>query len=174
MAARENARSIRQVVSLESWEAINELYLWLQTRDGRDEYASHRGAFYRHVRAATQLILGAVEHTMLHGNAFDFISLGILLERVGQTPASWTCTTMPSCSSPQIWSARNLSGFRCCGPVKLRAMLLRGPRPRDRGRERGPWLGCAFVLLAVTLGDARAQVLQRELQRATPGRVPER
>jgi uncharacterized alpha-E superfamily protein len=85
MAARENARSIREVVSLEAWEAINELYLWLQSRSGRGEYDGNRDAFYRHVRAATQLILGALEHTMLHDNAFDFINLGILLERVGQT-----------------------------------------------------------------------------------------
>ncbi len=85
MAARENARIIREVVSLESWEAINELYLWLQSRSGRGEYDLNRDGFYRHVRAATQLILGAVEHTMLHDNAFDFISLGLLLERVGQT-----------------------------------------------------------------------------------------
>jgi uncharacterized alpha-E superfamily protein len=84
-AARENARSIREVVSLEVWEAINEFHLWLQDKRSRAEYALHRDSFYRHVRASCQLILGAIQNSMLHDNAFDFISLGVLLERVGQT-----------------------------------------------------------------------------------------
>lgn len=84
-AARENARSIREVVSLEAWEAINELHLWLHDGGGRREWEARPDAFYRQVRTGTQLILGAVEHTMLHDNAFDFIMLGVLLERVGQT-----------------------------------------------------------------------------------------
>ena len=58
-AARENARSIREVLALEVWEAINELYLWLGgdatpaacTRENRDE-------FYRHIRRSTQLVPG--------------------------------------------------------------------------------------------------------------------
>jgi uncharacterized alpha-E superfamily protein len=84
-AARENARSIREVVSLEVWEAINEFHLWFHDKRSRDGYALHRDGFYRQVREGTQLVLGAIQNTMLHDNAFDFISLGVLLERVGQT-----------------------------------------------------------------------------------------
>jgi len=84
-AARENARSIREVVSLEAWEAINELHVWLNEGGGRGEWEARPDAFYRQVRTGTQLILGAVEHTMLHDNAFDFIMLGVFLERIGQT-----------------------------------------------------------------------------------------
>jgi uncharacterized alpha-E superfamily protein len=84
-AARENARSIREVVSLEAWEAINELHIWIQDGGGRREWEVRPDAFYRQVRTWTQLILGAVEHTMLHDNAIDFIMLGVFLERVGQT-----------------------------------------------------------------------------------------
>ncbi|MGZ6078995.1 MAG: alpha-E domain-containing protein [Myxococcaceae bacterium] len=84
-AARENARSIREVVSLEAWEAINELHLWLHGGSGQREWEVRPDAFYRQVRTGTQLILGAVEHTMLHDNAVDFIMLGVFLERVGQT-----------------------------------------------------------------------------------------
>jgi uncharacterized alpha-E superfamily protein len=84
-AARENARSIREVVSLEAWEAINEFHLWIQDKRGQGEYAHHREGFYRHVRQSTQFALGAIQNTMLHDNAYDFISLGVLLERVGQT-----------------------------------------------------------------------------------------
>ena len=84
-AARENARSIREVVSLEAWEAVNELHLWLGSPAARTEYTEHRYGFYRHVRQSCQLCLGLLRSTMLHDTPLDFIWLGVLLERVGQT-----------------------------------------------------------------------------------------
>jgi uncharacterized alpha-E superfamily protein len=84
-AARENARAIREVVSIECWEVINELYLWMRGDEARTEYAQHRYGFYRHIRRAAQLCLGLFPHTMLHDAPLDFIGLGVQLERVGQT-----------------------------------------------------------------------------------------
>jgi uncharacterized alpha-E superfamily protein len=84
-AARENARAIREVVSLECWEVINELYLWVHSEEARTEFAQHRDGFYRHIRRMTQLCLGLFRSTMLHDAPLDFIWLGVLLERVGQT-----------------------------------------------------------------------------------------
>jgi uncharacterized alpha-E superfamily protein len=83
-AARENARSIREVVSLETWEAVNELHLWVDGA-GRDAWREDRHGFYRHVRQAAQMALGVVHATMTHDDAFDFIILGVMLERAGQT-----------------------------------------------------------------------------------------
>jgi uncharacterized alpha-E superfamily protein len=83
-AARENARSVREVVSLETWESVNELNLWLGG-EGRDSFARDRHGFYRVVREAVQRTLGVVHGTMLHDDAFDFLFLGVMLERAGQT-----------------------------------------------------------------------------------------
>lgn len=82
--ARDNARSIREVVSLETWEAVNELHLWLGGA-GRDVFRDDRHGFYRQIRQQAQLCLGVVHATMLHDDAFDFIFLGAMLERAGQT-----------------------------------------------------------------------------------------
>jgi uncharacterized alpha-E superfamily protein len=84
-AARENARSIREVVSIEGWEAVNELYLWAQSPEGRAEYDRDRFGFYRQVRRGVQLCLGLLRSTMLHDPPLDFIWLGVMLERIGQT-----------------------------------------------------------------------------------------
>lgn len=84
-AARENARSIREVVSLEAWESTNELYLWMSSEGARAEHDKDRYAFYRHIRRAVQLCLGLLRSTMLHDTPLDFIWLGVMLERVGQT-----------------------------------------------------------------------------------------
>lgn len=83
--ARENARSIRDVVSLEVWEIVNELYLYMTGPDGRREYTENRWGFYRNVRKLCELSLGFTRSTMLHDTPLDFIWLGVLLERAGQT-----------------------------------------------------------------------------------------
>ncbi len=84
-AARDNARSIREVVSLEVWETLNELYLWSQSPAAREEYEANRYTFYRTVRRAIELCRGLLESTMLHDDPLDFLSLGLLLERAGHS-----------------------------------------------------------------------------------------
>jgi uncharacterized alpha-E superfamily protein len=82
--ARDNARSIREVLSLETWEAVNELHHWMDG-EGSRQYRDDRHGFYRAIRQWAQLSLGVVHGTMLHDDAFDFILLGVMLERAGQT-----------------------------------------------------------------------------------------
>ena len=84
-AARENARSIREVISLEVWEAVNEMYLWLGSDLARTEYVQARHSFYKRLRQGCQLISGLLRSTMLHELPLNFIWLGMLLERASQT-----------------------------------------------------------------------------------------
>ena len=80
-----NARSIREVVSLEAWEAVNDLYLWMRGPRAWTSTAPTATAFTSAIRESTQLCLGLLRSTMLHDTPLDFIWLGVLLERVGQT-----------------------------------------------------------------------------------------
>lgn len=82
---RSNARSIREVLSHEAWEAVNELHLWVRGELAAMSYTQHREAFYQYVRRSTQLALGLLRSTMLHDEPLDFVWLGVLLERVNQT-----------------------------------------------------------------------------------------
>jgi len=84
-AVRENARAIREVVSLEVWETINELYLWSRSDAARQEYEANRYGFYRHVRRAVELCRGLLQTTMLYDDPRSFIELGLLLERAGHS-----------------------------------------------------------------------------------------
>lgn len=84
-AARDCARSIRDQISLELWEEINELYLFLGRESTETLYWENREEFYRHVRRTTQLILGLVRSTMLHGEPMRFLWMGVMLERTAQT-----------------------------------------------------------------------------------------
>jgi len=84
-AARNCGRAIRDQLSLEAWEEINELYLWVGLDVAQKLYADNREEFYRSVRLRTQLILGLVRSTMLHEDPMRFLWLGAMIERVGQT-----------------------------------------------------------------------------------------
>jgi uncharacterized alpha-E superfamily protein len=84
-AAREGARSIREVLSRDIWQATNELFLWFVGEDATNLYQNDRDELYRQIRRSTQLSLGLVRSTMLHDTPMDILWLGVLLERVGQT-----------------------------------------------------------------------------------------
>jgi uncharacterized alpha-E superfamily protein len=83
--ARETARTIRETVSLEMWEALNSSWIWLSGGAGRRLYNRERLAFYEEVMRRCHQFQGACQSTMLHEEPFDFMRLGLNLERAGQT-----------------------------------------------------------------------------------------
>jgi uncharacterized alpha-E superfamily protein len=118
-AARENARSVREVVSLEAWESINELHLWMQSPAARAAFDEHRYGFYRHVRRETQLCMGLLRGAMLHDAPLAFIWLGLMLERTGQTARildvhHHALTSAPAKAHPVVEVAVWLSLLRAC------------------------------------------------------------
>jgi uncharacterized alpha-E superfamily protein len=84
-AAREGARSIREVIGADIWQGTNELFLWFMGEAAANQYLQDRDEVYREIRRHTQLCLGLVRSTMLHDEPMDFLWLGVLLERIGQT-----------------------------------------------------------------------------------------
>jgi uncharacterized alpha-E superfamily protein len=83
--ARENGRTIRETLSQEMWETLNELWLFVQGQEARRLYQRDRYAFYEEVRDRCLLFQAHALTTMLHEEPFDFMRLGTTLERAGQT-----------------------------------------------------------------------------------------
>lgn len=83
--ARENARTIREVISPEMWETLNTFFQWLNGPEGAAEFREDRANFYQKVRDMTAQFQGTCHCTMLQEEAFDFMNLGMMLERVSQT-----------------------------------------------------------------------------------------
>lgn len=84
-AARENARAVRDALSQDVWEVLNELHLWLAGGDAQEAWRDDRHGFYRRVLRGCQQAHGLVHDTMLHDDPLQFFSLGAMLERAGQT-----------------------------------------------------------------------------------------
>jgi uncharacterized alpha-E superfamily protein len=84
LAARENARSVRETISSEMWQQINSLYLLL-TAESRKAEPTDLPTFCHQVRMGCHLIHGILHVTMSHNEAWQFIRLGTLLERADKT-----------------------------------------------------------------------------------------
>lgn len=84
-AARENARTIRETISLEMWETLNDLWVWMGDRAARRLWDRERADFYQKLRDQCLLFHGVAQATMLHEEPFQFMRLGTALERASQT-----------------------------------------------------------------------------------------
>lgn len=84
-AARANGRAIRDHLSIEAWEQINAIYLWMKSSDARDDWRRDRHGFYARIRKGMLLLTGIMRSTMLRDDALEFVRLGSVLERANQT-----------------------------------------------------------------------------------------
>jgi len=83
--ARENVRSVRELVSTELWEAVNDLHLVLAARDLEQELAEQPFELFRTVRRMSMTIYGVASETMPRDEGWRFMALGRLLERAEMT-----------------------------------------------------------------------------------------
>ena len=85
-AARENARSVREVISRELWECMNRVYLMVA--DGArnpDPIVADPDAFLRDVKNACHQFAGTMLVTMTHNEAWRLMTLGRVIERADKT-----------------------------------------------------------------------------------------
>lgn len=83
--ARENARSVREIISAEMWEHINKFYLTVRDGGTIDDVLDNPYAFYERVNVSGQQFIGVTDATMTHGEAWHFCQLGRMLERADKT-----------------------------------------------------------------------------------------
>ncbi|MCC5948133.1 MAG: alpha-E domain-containing protein [Nitriliruptoraceae bacterium] len=83
--ARENTRSVRELVSTELWESVNDLHLAFNARDLRGELADQPHALFSFIRRASMTIYGVASETMPRDEGWRFMALGRLLERAEMT-----------------------------------------------------------------------------------------
>jgi len=89
-AARENARSIREIISSEVWEQVNAFYLMVN-----EVASSHQNLaiadlsvlfdFFRQVKMESHLFAGVMNATMTHNEGWHFGQIGRFLERADKT-----------------------------------------------------------------------------------------
>ncbi len=84
-AARENIRTIRDIVPREVWELINELNLYARDSLQRGLTKQGRYTYLKFIVFGTQTIAGMLSGTMNHDVGYQFLRIGRFIERGDMT-----------------------------------------------------------------------------------------
>lgn len=84
-AARENARTIREIISLPMWRQLNEFYLYVRDMAEHSERIESMSRLLEQVLRGTATFAGTTDSTMSRGEAWHFANLGRMLERADKT-----------------------------------------------------------------------------------------
>lgn len=83
--ARENARTIREIISSDIWEHLNDFYHEVTAVKTHKTIAKDPHKFYNVIRMGNHLFAGLMDCTMNHGEPWNFARLGTMLERADKT-----------------------------------------------------------------------------------------
>jgi uncharacterized alpha-E superfamily protein len=82
--ARENARSIREIISSEMWEEVNAFYLMVKNAS-LNQPQNTLPNFFTQVKLASHRFAGVMDATMTHNEGWHFGQMGRLQERADKT-----------------------------------------------------------------------------------------
>ncbi|NIT14137.1 MAG: alpha-E domain-containing protein [Candidatus Dadabacteria bacterium] len=83
--ARDNAKSVREIISTEMWEQINKYYYFVKDASGLLQKSDNLYDFYYRMKLESHLFTGVMDTTMSHGEGWHFGRMGRLLERADKT-----------------------------------------------------------------------------------------
>ena len=84
-SARENARTCRDIIPLESWEILNELNLLVKKSIEKALNPRYRYQFLEDIIGLCQRFTGMVYNSLSRNQSFDFLVMGNLIERADMT-----------------------------------------------------------------------------------------
>lgn len=84
-AARENARSVREIISTTMWEEVNKFYLTVRGAATGGWALELPYDFFNQIKLSSHLLAGISDAVMVHGEAWHFARMGRLLERADKT-----------------------------------------------------------------------------------------
>lgn len=83
--ARENARMVRDQITVELWEELNRLYLWSRSGEARQLWTNSPSDFFGQIKNSSLLLLGLIYATVVHNEGWQFMQVGKFIERADKT-----------------------------------------------------------------------------------------
>ncbi len=83
--ARENARTVRETLSVDLWHELNRFYHFVRDHENNEETLRQPYEFLRSLKQQSYAINGITDVTMSHGEAWQFSQIGRLMERADKT-----------------------------------------------------------------------------------------
>ena len=84
-SARENARTVREMISSMMWEELNKFFLSVRAAANDQTIFDSPYEFFNQIILASHLLEGITDGTMSHGEPWHFAHLGRMLERADKT-----------------------------------------------------------------------------------------
>lgn len=84
-AARENARQVRDQISFEMWEVLNDAWLFLKDAAPESIRGANAPGFYEQIKRFSHLFQGLTDSTFSRNEGYEFIQFGKFLERADKT-----------------------------------------------------------------------------------------
>ncbi|NTW41201.1 MAG: alpha-E domain-containing protein, partial [Cellulomonadaceae bacterium] len=117
VAARENSRRAREVISTELWEAVNTTWTQLPAH----LHAARPHDFFRWVRERSALVSGIVDQSISRDDTWNFLVLGRSVERADMTARLLTTRALAGAAGPD-W----VTLLRSCGAYEAYLRRYRG------------------------------------------------
>jgi len=83
--ARENARMVRDQITVELWEELNRLYWFVKTPVARKVWKESPSDFFQQIKAASLHIIGLTYSTLIRNEGWWFAQAGKFIERADKT-----------------------------------------------------------------------------------------
>jgi uncharacterized alpha-E superfamily protein len=83
--ARENARMVRDQITIELWEELNRLYWFVRTPTARQVWQESPSEFFQQIKSSSLLIIGLAMATLIHNEGWLFTQAGKFIERADKT-----------------------------------------------------------------------------------------
>jgi uncharacterized alpha-E superfamily protein len=83
--ARENARMVRDQITIEFWEELNRLYWFLKTAQGRQVWKDSPTEFFHQIKNSSLQLIGLSYATLIRDEGWWFAQVGKFLERADKT-----------------------------------------------------------------------------------------
>lgn len=146
MQARENARTVRDQISVELWEEMNRLYLFLHSSAARDLWRRSPYDFFQEVKAGSLHLQGLTDATVMRNEGWYFIHAGRYLERADKTSRLLDVrhSSVPARGEPTSASQEDVLGWSAV----LRSCSAWDAYKALHGAEVQPALVAEFLLLS--------------------------
>jgi uncharacterized alpha-E superfamily protein len=107
--ARENARMVRDQLTLELWEELNRLYLFVRSPQARKVWDRSPSEFFQEIKAGSLHLIGIASATLIHDEGWWFVQAGQFLERADKTTRILDVRheTLPERGAPESVSQTN-------------------------------------------------------------------
>ncbi len=165
--ARENARVVRDRISKEMWESMNESWLQFDRQLSAPIEPQRAASLYAAVRDSVARFHGLTSNTMMRGEGWAFYLLGTILERADMTARIARREVPPALAGRQ--HGRLATRLLSVGGAAEVAVGLRGVPPQVPGRHAAGRRGRVCDLrarLSAVAGASRSIAWRRPCARS--------